>query len=119
MARMEASDNDPILKNEMESFHVCHRQLRRPRAVGLIIRVKGKSAPYLFEPLNDNTAVVHFEKGLPDCNGIYKLINRETAAALSEVLVHQSGERHGNSGITRGEDALSPSPHGRYLLHDR
>ena len=38
----------------------------------------------LWEPLNPTTAVVHFEKGLPDCEGIYKAINAETAAHLQD-----------------------------------
>ena len=50
---------------------------------GLLIRVVGKvGAISLFEPLNEETLVVHFEKGLPDCEGIYKAINAETASSL-------------------------------------
>ncbi len=77
------SDNDPILKNEMKAFMFAIDNFAALGLSGLIIRVKDNiSAISIFEPLNDNTAVVHFEKGLPDCNGIYKVINRETAAAV-------------------------------------
>lgn len=50
---------------------------------GLAIRVQGKiGAISLYEPLNPDTAVVHFEKGLPECEGIYKAVNAETARIL-------------------------------------
>jgi hypothetical protein len=34
--------------------------------------------------MNPETAVVHFEKGLPDCAGIYRAVNQETAALLRD-----------------------------------
>ena len=50
---------------------------------GRLLRVKGSiSAVAIFDKLNPSTAVVHFEKGLPDCQGIYKGINYETAQIL-------------------------------------
>jgi hypothetical protein len=36
----------------------------------------------LFEPLNADTALVDLDKGLPDCEGIYKAISAETASVL-------------------------------------
>ncbi|EHQ35743.1 DUF2156 domain-containing protein [Methanoplanus limicola] len=52
---------------------------------GLIIRVEDNiSAISIFEELNTDTAIVHFEKGLPDCQGNYKGINNETAKVLSD-----------------------------------
>jgi len=50
---------------------------------GLIIRVEDNiSAISIFEELNPKTAIVHFEKGLPDCKGNYKGINNETAKLM-------------------------------------
>ena len=50
---------------------------------GLLIRVDSEiGAISLYERLNADTALIHFEKGLPDCEGIYKAINEETAAVL-------------------------------------
>jgi hypothetical protein len=46
----------------------------------------------LFEPLNMDTALVHFEKGLPDCEGIYKAINAETAALLAKKFTYINRE---------------------------
>jgi hypothetical protein len=36
----------------------------------------------VFEGINPETAVVHYEKGSPDFDGIYKAINQETAKIL-------------------------------------
>ena len=37
---------------------------------GLVVRVHNTiGAMSLFEPLNNDTALVHFEKGMPDCEG--------------------------------------------------
>ena len=46
----------------------------------------------LFEPLNETTALVHFEKGLPDCEGIYKAINAETARFLEDGFTYINRE---------------------------
>jgi hypothetical protein len=34
--------------------------------------------------MNNDTAVVHYEKGSPDFDGIYKMINQETAKILEK-----------------------------------
>jgi hypothetical protein len=46
----------------------------------------------LFEQLNSDTALVHFEKGMPDCEGIYKEINAETAALLRDEFTYINRE---------------------------
>jgi hypothetical protein len=59
----------------------------------LIVRVFSKiGAMSLFEPLNADTALVHFEKGLPDCEGIYKVINAETATYLTNKFPYINRE---------------------------
>ena len=61
--------------------------------MGLMIRVDDRIAAIsLFEPLNADTALVHFEKGLPDCEGIYKAINAETAAVLAKDFIYINRE---------------------------
>ena len=60
---------------------------------GLVIRVHNTiGAMALFEPLNSDTALVHFEKGMPDCDGIYKEINAETAAVLKNDFTYINRE---------------------------
>jgi len=73
-------DDEPFLAHETEALTCALSHMEELGLSGLLIRVMDKiGAIALFEPLNDDTLVVHFEKGLPDCEGIYKAINAETA----------------------------------------
>jgi hypothetical protein len=73
-------NEEPFLFHEREAIICAMEHLESIGLSGLLIRVVGKvGAISLFEQLNPDTLVVHFEKGLPDCEGIYKAINAETA----------------------------------------
>lgn len=76
-------DGKEFLANEKDAVLFAIAHFDRLGLSGLAIRVQGKmGAISLYEPLNRDTAVIHFEKGLPDCEGIYKAINMETAQIL-------------------------------------
>jgi len=76
-------EGDPVLAHEKEAVFFAVDNYGALGLSGLAIRVnRNIGAISLFEPLNADTALVHFEKGLPDCEGIYKAINAETAAVL-------------------------------------
>jgi hypothetical protein len=77
-------ENDQVLAHEKEAVFFAIDHFNELAVKGLIIRVFSKiGAMSLFEQLDSDTALVHFEKGLPDCEGIYKVINTETAAFLA------------------------------------
>lgn len=77
-------DSDPMLLHEKEAVFFALSHLERLGLSGIAIRAGGKiGAMSLFEGLNRETALVHFEKGLPDCKGIYRAINAETAKMLA------------------------------------
>ena len=72
-----------VLANEIEAALYAAEHFSELPLKGLLIRVDSEiGAISLFERLNADTALIHFEKGLPDCEGIYKAINEETAAVL-------------------------------------
>jgi hypothetical protein len=78
-------EGDRVLAHEKEAVFFAIDNIHALDLSGIIIRVdKTIGALSLFEPLNTDTALVHFEKGLPDCEGIYKAINAETAAVLAQ-----------------------------------
>jgi hypothetical protein len=78
-------DGEPFLFHEKEAIMCATEYLETIGLSGFMIRVFGKiGAISLYEPLNSETLVVHFEKGLPDCEGIYKAINAETASQLQD-----------------------------------
>jgi hypothetical protein len=76
-------NENPVLGNEKEAVLFAMDHFRALDLSGLILRVDGQvSAMAIYEMLDTDTAVVHFEKALPDCPGIYKGINQETAKKL-------------------------------------
>lgn len=73
-----------VLAHEIEAALYAVEHFTELPLRGLLIRVDSEvSAISLFERLNVDTALIHFEKGLPDCEGIYKAINANTAAVLA------------------------------------
>jgi hypothetical protein len=78
------AEGDEVLANEKEAVLYAVDHFEELKLSGLVIRVDGKiGALSIFERLNANTALVHFEKGIEDYEGIYKAINAETAAVLA------------------------------------
>ncbi len=76
-------EGEPVLENEKEAVFYAIDNFTALGLQGLAITVAQKiGAIAIFERLNGDTALVHFEKGLPDCEGIYKAINEETAKML-------------------------------------
>lgn len=76
-------DSSPVLAAERDALLFAIRHFATLGLMGLLIRVDQEvGAISLFEPMNQDTVLVHFEKGLPDCEGIYKAINAETSARL-------------------------------------
>ncbi len=77
-------EGDPVLAHEKEAVFFAIDHFNELPISGLAIRVFGKTgAISLYEPQTSDTALVHFEKGLPDCEGIYKAINQEVAVRLA------------------------------------
>ncbi len=86
-------ENDFVLAHEKEAVFFAIEHFTELPLRGLLIRVDSQVAAIsLFERLNEDTALVHFEKGLPDCEGIYKAINRETAALLAGEVTYINRE---------------------------
>ena len=92
-------DGDPVLAHEKDSVFFAIDHFNELPLRGLAIRVVGKvGAISLYERLNSDTALIHFEKGLPDCEGIYKAINNEVAARLAQHFTYIN--RESDLGVT-------------------
>lgn len=86
-------ENDAVLAAEREAVLFAIAHFAELGLAGLAIRVEGEvAAMAIFERLNAQTALVHFEKGLPDCEGIYKAINQETAIRLRDAVPYINRE---------------------------
>jgi hypothetical protein len=84
---------DPVLANEREAILFALDHQEELGLEGLLVRVEDGTggaaagrigAMAIFQELSPDTAVVHFEKGLPDCEGIYRAVNRATARLLRD-----------------------------------
>jgi hypothetical protein len=110
-------ESDPTLASEKEAVSYAISHYRELELSGLAIRSEGKiGAMSLFEGLNKDTALVHFEKGLPDCKGIYRAINAETAKILARDYTYINRESDmGVAGIR--EAKMRYHPHHMVEVH--
>jgi hypothetical protein len=92
-------EGDEVLAHEKEAVFFAIDHFNELPLRGLVIRVFGKiGAISLYERLNSDTALIHFEKGLPDCEGIYKAVNNEAAARLAQHFTYIN--RESDLGVT-------------------
>jgi len=103
-------DSEPVLANEKEAVLFAILHYSDLKLSGLIIRVDGKiAAMAIFEGMNSDTALVHFEKGIPECKGIYRAINAETAKFLAENYTYINRESDmGVEGIREAKTRYHP-----------
>jgi hypothetical protein len=86
-------EESPVLAHEKDAVLYAIRHFFEIELTGILIRVEGEvSAMAIFDELNPDTALVHFEKGLPECKGIYKGINQETAQYLKDRYAYINRE---------------------------
>lgn len=88
-------DEQPVLGHEKDAVLFAMDHFFEIGLDGLLLRIDGQvSAMAVYEELNPETAIIHFEKGLPDCEGIYKGINYETARHLAPryVMVNRESD---------------------------
>ena len=72
--------SDEVLENERKAIVYSMSHFFDLGLSGLALRINGSiEAISVYEKMNADTVVVHFEKGSPDFDGIYKAINMETA----------------------------------------
>jgi uncharacterized protein len=86
-------EGDLVLAHEKDAVFFAIDHFDQLPLRGLVIRVFSKiGAITLYEPMTPDTALVHFEKGLPDCEGIYKAINNEAAVRLAKNFTYINRE---------------------------
>jgi len=78
-------ESDPLLENERKAILYSMSHFFDLDLSGIVIRIdRNIEAISVYEKMNPDTAVVHYEKGSPDYDGIYKAINMETAKQLQK-----------------------------------
>ena len=75
--------SDPVLENERKAILYSMDNFFELGLSGIAMRINGKvESISVFERMSSDTAVVHYEKGSPYYDGIYKAINAETAKII-------------------------------------
>lgn len=79
--------SDELLENERKAIIYSMKHFFDFCLQGLALRINGAiQAIAVYEKMNPDTVVVHFEKGSPDYDGIYKAINMETAQRVRHLF---------------------------------
>jgi hypothetical protein len=78
-------ESDPLLEAEKKAILYSISHFFNLELSGIAIQINGDiEAIAVYEGMNPDTAVVHYEKGSPDYDGIYKAINQETAKIIQK-----------------------------------
>jgi len=103
-------DSDIILENEKKAILYSIEHFFDLELSGLAIRINEEiEAISVFEPMNNEMAVVHYEKGSPYYDGIYKLINKETAKILQKDFKYINREQDmGVLGLRKAKMSYRP-----------
>lgn len=82
-----------------------------PGLKGALIKVNGRFEAFTIgEMLNEDTAVIHIEKGNADIHGIYTLINREfVSRTFSSTKYVNREEDMGIEGLRKAKQSYNPS----------
>ena len=103
-------ESDKILKAEKKAIFFSMNNFFELNLSGILITVKDKiEAISVFEKLNKNTALIHYEKGSPDYDGIYKTINNEAAKIIQKKFKYINRESDmGIQGLRKAKKSYRP-----------
>ncbi len=110
-------DSDELLKNEKKAIMFSMKHFFDLDLKGIFIKVRDKiEAISVYEKMNDDTAVIHYEKGSPYYDGIYKAINMEAAKLLQKKFKFINRETDmGVPGLRKAK--MSYKPHHMVEVH--
>jgi hypothetical protein len=103
-------ESDELLENERKAIIYSMLHFADLGLNGLALRISGTiQAIAVYEKMNKDMVVVHFEKGSPDFDGIYKAINMETAQRLRHFVPYINREEDlGIPGLRKAKLSYHP-----------
>lgn len=103
-------ESDPLLENEKKAILNSIDHFIELELSGVAIRIYDKiEAISVYEKMTTDMAVVHYEKGSPDYDGIYKAINQETAKILQKKFKFINRESDMNiAGLRKAKMSYHP-----------
>jgi uncharacterized protein len=99
-----------MLEEENNAILYCMEHFFELELSGIFIRIDGAvQALSVYEPMNKETAAIHFEKGMPEYDGIYPAINNEAAKILAKDYKYINRESDlGMPGLRTAKERLHP-----------
>jgi hypothetical protein len=103
-------DSDIVLTHEKKAIMFSMAHFFDLGLSGILIRINGNiESLAVYEGMNSDTAVVHYEKGSPYFDGVYKAINMETAKILQNDFTFINREEDmGISGLRKAKMSYHP-----------
>jgi len=104
-------ESDELLENERTAILYSMSHFTDLGLQGLALRINGTiQSIAIYEQMNGDTVVVHFEKGAPDFDGIYKAINKETAQRVQHLVPYINREEDlGIPGLRQAKLSYHPT----------
>jgi hypothetical protein len=102
--------SNELLENERKAIIYLMSNYFDFNLKGLALRISGTiQAIAVYEKMNTETVVIHFEKGSPDFDGIYKAINMETAQRVRHFVPYINREEDlGIPGLRKAKLSYHP-----------
>jgi hypothetical protein len=102
--------SNELLENERKAIIYLMLNYFDFNLKGLALRINGTiQAIAVYEKMNAETVVIHFEKGSPDFDGIYKAINMETAQRVQHFVPYINREEDlGIPGLRKAKLSYHP-----------
>ena len=103
-------DEDEMLQEEKKAILFCMDHFFELELSGIVIRIDRKvQALSVWEPLNKDTAAIHYEKAMPEYEGIYPAVNNEAAKILAKDYKYINRESDlGIAGLRMAKERLHP-----------
>jgi hypothetical protein len=109
-AKTEKDGSGTHLIKERNSVHLALSHMEELGLTGLAVRVEGKIEAFtLGEPLSEDTAVIHVEKGNPEIRGVYEAMRGEFCKRRFSHLTFVNREQDlGLPGLRFSKESLKP-----------
>ena len=103
-------DSDPLLESEKKAILFSMDHYFDLGLLGIAMRINDNiEAISVFEHMSSDTSVIHYEKGSPDFDGIYKAINMEAAKILQNNYAYINRESDMNlPGLRKAKMSYRP-----------
>ena len=114
-------DKNPLLEAETNALLFCMDHFLELELSGIVLRLNDKiQALSVYEAVNDSTAAIHFEKAMPEFEGIYQAVNNEAAKLLVKRYKHINRESDlGIEGLRTAKERLHPDHMVKVYFLDR